>query len=45
MGCSCISGLDRSSAELFKMLPYIAAIVVLAAVSMGRSKEAQLPGA
>ncbi len=38
-----IGGLNRSSVELFKMLPYIVTIVVLVAVSMRRSKEAQPP--
>ncbi len=38
-----ISGLSRASIELFKMLPYIVTILVLVAVSLRRSKEAQPP--
>lgn len=38
-----IGGLTRSSVELFKMLPYIVTIIVLVAVSMRRSREAQPP--
>lgn len=38
-----ISGLNRSSIELFKMLPYVATLVVLLLVSMRRKKEDQPP--
>ena len=38
-----ISGLTRSSQELFKMLPYIVTIVVLVLVSMRKKKEDQPP--
>ena len=40
-----ISGLTRSSQELFKMLPYIVTIIVLVAVSMRKKKENQPPEA
>lgn len=38
-----IPGLDRSSQELFKMLPYLVTIAVLVAVSMRNRKENQPP--
>ena len=38
-----IAGLSRASIELFKMLPYAVTIIVLVAVSMRHSKEAQPP--
>jgi len=38
-----IPGLNRSSQELFKMLPYIVTLVVLVAVSMRNKKENQPP--
>lgn len=38
-----ITGLNRASIELFKMLPYVVTILVLVAVSMRRSREAQPP--
>ena len=38
-----IAGLSRASIELFKMLPYVVTIIVLVAVSMRRSREAQPP--
>lgn len=38
-----ISGLTRSSQELFKMLPYIVTIVVLVFTSMRKKKESQPP--
>lgn len=40
-----ISGLTRSSQELFKMLPYVVTIVVLIVISMGKKKENQPPEA
>lgn len=38
-----IAGLNRSSQELFKMLPYIVTIVVLIAISLRNKKENQPP--
>ncbi|MEA4941576.1 MAG: ABC transporter permease [Oscillibacter sp.] len=38
-----IPGLNRSSQELFKMLPYIVTLVVLVAVSLRNKKENQPP--
>ena len=38
-----IGGLNRSSQEIFKMLPYAVTIVVLVFVSLRRSKESQPP--
>ena len=38
-----ITGLSRASIELFKMLPYVVTILVLVAVSLRRSREAQPP--
>ena len=38
-----IAGLSRATIELFKMLPYVVTVLVLVAVSMRRSKEAQPP--
>lgn len=38
-----ISGLTRSSQELFKMLPYLVTIIVLIVVSMRRKRENQPP--
>ena len=38
-----IGGLNRSSQEIFKMLPYIVTIVVLVAVSLRHSKDSQPP--
>ncbi len=38
-----IAGLSRASIELFKMLPYVVTILVLVAVSLRRSREAQPP--
>ena len=38
-----IPNLTRSSQEIFKMLPYIATIIVLVAVSMRRSRDNQPP--
>lgn len=38
-----VGGLNRSSQEIFKMLPYLVTIVVLVAVSLRRSKESQPP--
>jgi simple sugar transport system permease protein len=38
-----ISGLTRSSQELFKMLPYIVTVVVLIIISFRRKKENQPP--
>ena len=38
-----IGGLNRSSQEIFKMLPYAVTIAVLVIVSMRRSKESQPP--
>lgn len=38
-----ISGLTRSSQEIFKMLPYLVTIVVLILVSMRKKKEDQPP--
>lgn len=40
-----ISGLTRSSQELFKMLPYVVTIVVLVVISMRKKKENQPPAA
>ena len=38
-----VSGLNRSSQEIFKMLPYAVTILVLVFVSLRRSKESQPP--
>ena len=38
-----IAGLSRATIELFKMLPYVVTILVLVAVSMRHSREAQPP--
>lgn len=38
-----IPGLNRSSIELFKMLPYLATVIVLIFVSLRRSRENQPP--
>lgn len=38
-----IGGLNRSSQEIFKMLPYLVTIAVLVIVSLRRSKESQPP--
>ncbi len=38
-----IGGLNRSSQEIFKMLPYLVTIAVLIIVSLRRSKESQPP--
>lgn len=38
-----IEGLSRSTAELFKMLPYLVTILVLIAISLRRKKENQPP--
>ncbi len=38
-----IAGLSRSSQEIFKMLPYIATIIVLILVSVRKKKENQAP--
>lgn len=38
-----VSGLNRSSQEIFKMLPYAVTILVLVIVSLRRSKESQPP--
>lgn len=38
-----IGGLNRSSQEIFKMLPYAVTILVLVVVSLRRSKESQPP--
>lgn len=38
-----IPGLNRSSQELFKMLPYVVTIIVLVVFSMRRSRENQPP--
>lgn len=38
-----IAGLNRSSQELFKMLPYVATIIVLILVSMRKRREDQPP--
>lgn len=38
-----IGGLDRSSQELFKMLPYLVTIVVLVVISLRSKKENQPP--
>ncbi len=38
-----IPGLNRSSQELFKMLPYLVTLAVLVAVSMRNRKENQPP--
>ncbi len=39
-----IPGLNRSSQELFKMLPYVVTIIVLIIVSMRKKRENQPPG-
>lgn len=39
-----MSGLTRSSQEIFKMLPYVVTLVVLIFVSMRKKKEQQPPG-
>ena len=38
-----VGGLNRSSQEIFKMLPYVVTILVLVFVSLRRSKESQPP--
>jgi simple sugar transport system permease protein len=38
-----IPGLNRSSQELFKMLPYIVTIVVLVFASLRHSRDSQPP--
>ena len=38
-----IPGLNRSSQELFKMLPYVVTLVVLVVVSLRNKKENQPP--
>ena len=38
-----IPGLDRSSQEIFKMLPYVVTIVVLVLISMRKKRENQPP--
>lgn len=40
-----MSGLTRSSQELFKMLPYVVTILVLIVISLRRKKESQPPEA
>lgn len=39
-----IPGLNRSSQEIFKMLPYVVTIIVLIIVSMRKKRENQPPG-